>query len=329
MEVLCITFLLILQDIKASDYFNYMTKSLRFAMFLSAIFLSVMVNGQDIIVRISGDTLFVKIDSNNDSFYYYFDNNRKKNDLQVISRKEVAEVIYGFNTDYTPSMRYRAKSGRDYEMIHVGLQYAGYFLDLSSSSDAQSGLKEYYDKLRFGSGLLAYVDVFFNKSFGVGGVYSMSKFHNSALVEVTYHPSDPLEPPIVMQGDLADNMRFNYYGVGGVFRHRLGDSQSDILITAGIGLHTYQNEGKLIYDYELKGHGLGFHIAGHFNLGLGDGIYLPVSLGYMGRTVQNLSVSYHEEMPDILRMGFEATTTKTAKISVDRIFIGVGLSLSF
>ena len=53
------------------------------------------VKSQDLIVRIYGDTLSGKVDKEDARFVYYRTIHTKKGETEIISLKEVAEIIYG------------------------------------------------------------------------------------------------------------------------------------------------------------------------------------------------------------------------------------------
>ena len=291
---------------------------MRFVLIVFAILICGSLDAQDIIVRITGDTLHVKVDSQNDTFVYYISHDSKRGELDVISRKEIAQVIYNFES---PNDQLRRKSNaklRDYQFIQVYGQFLGYY---SKNDEIPKGdLEEYYTDLQYGAGYKVGANYFFTKQIGVGLTYALSKFSNS--VPVTY-------PPTGAYGKLSDNLRINYFGASAEFRFNLGSWDTNFSISVGAGMNYYRNEAKVIYGYELKANDFGFQASGSFNLSLGGGLYLPITLGYIGNTVGNFSLKMDANMPDEFKESLEMSTSEGNSLGVGRIFVGVGLSFAF
>lgn len=289
---------------------------MRSAFVITILLFAFSANAQDIIVRVTGDTINAKIESQNEAFLYYFDHHSKAKDIQVISRKEVLEVIYNFETiDFK---RRRPNRLRNYDVVHLSMQYTGYYIN-NTEMVIHRGIDGYYEKLQFATGLYARADFFFDEFFGVGGMYALAKSSNSVGYVLT---------PWGVFGKLADEISINYYGIHAVMRYRLGDSQADVLLSLGMGYQTFRNNGKIVYDYKLNGYDFGFHGSGQFNLFLGDGIYVSVSLGYIGRDIGNLSGDF-KNMPKEIEEDLNYVVKNMPKINTERIFIGAGLTFAF
>lgn len=291
---------------------------MRFVLIILAVLTCGSVSAQDLIVRITGDTLHVKVDSQNDTFVYYIAHDSKRGDREVISRKEISQILYNYEN---PDGQLRRKSNfkkRDYQVIQVYGQFSGYYLPNEGIPD--DDFKEYYQELQFGTGYKVGVNYFLKKQFGVGLIYSLSKFSNS--VPVTH-------PPTSAQGILSDNLNINYYGASAVFRFDLGDSETNFMLSVGAGMNHYRNDAKIIYSYTLKAHGVGFHASAAFNLSLGGGLSIPITLGYMGNTVGNISLELDDNMPDEFKENLNTSLEKGNSLSVGRLFAGVGLSFAF
>lgn len=293
---------------------------MRFAFLIISVLICGSLSAQDIIVRITGDTLHVKVDSQNDTFVYYVSHDSKRGELEVISRKEVARILYNYEKPNKNFDRKISRKGRDYQILQFYGQYAVYYLPDDNIPDEDSDFEQYYKDLQFGTGYKVGVNYFLNRQFGLGLTYALSKFSNSILVTDTASGA---------YGKLSDDIRLNYFGLSAEMRFEFGESESDILLSLGAGMNFYRNDAELIYGYNVKAQGLGFHGTLALNLSLGGGLYIPVTLGYMGNTVGNISLDMSPNMPDDYRESLEYGLDQSKKIDVGRFFVGVGLSLAF
>ena len=291
---------------------------MRFVLIILAVLIYGAVSAQDLIVRITGDSLHVKVDSQNDTFVYYIAHNSKRGEREVISRKEISQILYNYES---PDGQLRRKANfktRDYKFVHFYAQFSGYYLPNEDIPD--DNFKEYYTELQFGSGYSAGANYFLTERIGVGLAYSFSQYGNA--VAVTH-------PPTGAQGTLSDNLKINYYGTNVVFRFDLGESETNFILSIGAGINQYRNDAKIIYSYNIKAHSIGFHASAAFNLSLGGGLAIPITLGYIGNTVGNFSLEMDDNMPDDFKGSLEQSLSDGNSLSVARLFAGVGLSFAF
>lgn len=291
---------------------------MRFVLIILAVLICGSVNAQDIIVRITGDTLHVKVDSQNDTFVYYISPDSKRGEREVISRKEIAQILYNFEKPDGQLKRKANYKTRDYQVIQFYAQFTGYYLP--DENIPKGNFKEYYEELQFGTGYKAGGNYFLSKQFGVGLTYSLSKFSNSIPVRDTLSGA---------RGRLSDDVSINYFGASAEFRFDLGESETNFMLSVGAGMNLYHNDAKRIYGYILKAHSVGFHATASLNLSLGGGLYIPITFGYIGNTVGNISLEYADNMPDQLRESLQLSLNDVNSLSVGRLFAGLGLSFAF
>ena len=273
--------------------------------------------GQDIIIRVTGDTMHVNVDSSNETFLYYTSASTKRGELDIISRKEVAEILYNVENAKGKQRQVNRREARTYELIQVYLSYQGCYLPNSAIPEGE--FKDYYTALQYGSGLRGGLNFYFNEFIGVGATYSTSSYKNSVPVQLISTGA---------QGNLSDDIRIKYFGMGAVFKINMGDKKTNFTAEAGAGMNFFNNEAESVYGYNLKGQGLGIHLSGAFNINLGGGLYLPLKVGYIGNFVGNLSLETSSNMPLELKNDLE-NAIENQNISVSRLSIGVGFLFAF
>lgn len=287
--------------------------------FLSVICLITLpVFGQDIIVRITGDTLHVKIESTSSTFVYYKSVETKGSSTDVISRKEIAEILYGFEEPDPRLRKITNRALRGYDVIQAWATLTGQYLP-AEESESQV-LKEYYDELQWGLGFQAGVNYFFRQEVGVGLFYANTRFKNSIPLNI-FIPG--------VAGNISDDLRLQYIGAGIVMRFGLANSSTNFSLSAGAGINYYFNHAEFLYAYTLEGNDAGFHVDSSMNLSLGGGLFLPVKLSYIGNYVGDLHFKPDASMPDALKNEFEDLVNNSADFSVTRFSLCVGLMFSF
>lgn len=273
--------------------------------------------GQDIIVRITGDTLHVNIESTNESFVYYRSVDTKRGTVDVISKKEIAEILYKFENPSAELRRRNNLEARTYEMMQFWVAFSGYHLP--SSEIVDPNFKEYYEKLKWGIGFNTGYNYFFIKQLGVGLIYSNSRFRNSLTLNFNTG----------LSGNVSDDLKLQYIGVGVVTRFSFGNSDSNFLLGAGVGMNYYFNEAEVVYAYSLKAKGVGLHVDTTINLSLGGGLYVPLKLSYFGNTVNDFAVMPEADMPNDLKRELEAIVKSSDSFSVTRFSLSAGLLFAF
>lgn len=275
------------------------------------------VQGQDIIVRITGDTLHVKIDHANDGFIYYQGSQTRRGQIDVISRIEVSSVLYNFEPAPADLKRVKKRLDRGYDIFEGWFLYGGYYLPIAYTGSDQ--FRDYYQKLQFGKGFRVGLQFFLNSNIGIGATYSQSNYRNSTDVQ------NILTGQI---GKLQNDMLLKYTGASIIYRIDLQHIQSKVEIFAGIGYTWYSDNAKQIESYILSGEGFTGNISAAFNISIGQGIYIPIKLAVDGLNVQNIRIDLKDESTDIAKQ-LQLIIDNTEKEDVTRISVSAGLLFSF
>lgn len=275
-------------------------------------------NAQDLIVKLNGDSLHVKIDDTNDRFIYFFSPETKKGKRLVISRKEVFSILY--NYEAADPRTSQALAAREYEVIQLyGMAMGSRLLQYEPLSFGDD-FDEYHNALRWGiSGLTAGVNYFINKEYGFGLLYSQNSYENSLGVVDTARG---------IIGTLTDQITLNYYAANLAYRLSGNQSRTVVQVNVGIGYCTFQNAASAIHSYEVKGGSLGIHLTGMANFSLGYGFYIPVQLGLKGFNISQLSVTFPDGTPDYFRVPM-SQQIEAISFNVARLELSVGLMFAF
>lgn len=290
-------------------------RSILFLLFL--IFGAAAVQGQDIIVRITGDTLHVKVDHANDGFIYYQSSQTRRGQIDVISRMEVSSVLYNFETAPADLTKVKKRLDRGYDIFEGWFLYGGYYLPIIYKGSDQ--FRDYYQKLQFGAGFRGGLQFFLNENIGIGATYSQSHYRNSTAIQNIITGQT---------GKLQNDMLLQYTGASIVFRIDLQNVQSKVEIFAGIGYTWYSDNAKQIESYVLRGNGFTGNISAAYNISIGQSIYIPIKLAVDGINVHNLRIDLKDESTDIAKQ-LHVIVDNTEKEDVTRISASIGLLFSF
>jgi hypothetical protein len=282
-----------------------------------------VVSGQDVIVRITGDSLHVRIQSSNDSFVYYQSAQSHRGEVEVISRKEIAEILYNFEDAGNQLLKVTNREKRDYELIELWFAYGVSFMPNSEIPDGD--FKEYYEKLQWGRGFSLGGSYFFNQKIGINAVFSTSTFENSVAVSL----SSAGIGGTVAYGNLSDDINLKYIGGGLTLRYELVQDVSHFELQVGAGLNYYSNQAELVYGFDLNANGVGFHVNTIGNLSMGGGLYVLVCLSYQGGFVDDISFKPNAAMPQELNRELDGLYSDAEKSTVNRFSLRAGLSFAF
>lgn len=270
---------------------------------------------QDLIVKIGGDSIFCKVEKANELFVYFIIQKTKRGENEVLSQKEVEQIIYGFGDE---PIRY--KSSRGYNFLQVFGSITGSRIIASQSNSRPPEFSEYLDKLNWGIGFSTGFDLFLNSSLGIGISYSQSTFSNSI---------DVVQIGTGVIGKLSDEIRLIYAGGSIIYRGKIYDSESSIQLCIGLGYFGYSNNARIIYPFSLKGQAVGGHISGGVNLSLGSSFYLPIQFGLKGFSIDSYSLNFPEAIPDDIREDIETSIENSDGQSYLRIELNIGLMMAF
>lgn len=278
---------------------------------------------QDMIVRIYGDTIRCKIDREDQRFIYYRTPKTKRGETDIISRKEINEIVYGI--DDQPTNIPPPKKEKRYDVIQ-GAVHAGYSRILSEDDLFGEDFSEVYDEMRGGIFIDGRINYFLNEEIGLGVLYSNSTYDSElegvVLVDL---PSGN-----TLSGRMLHDRTLNYYALNLAYRVSSPLSSFNLQLDVGFGVLSFRDEAIFVNNYTLESNSLGFHLSGSFQLDLGEGFYLPAYLSLKGFNLSefdfNPSPDMDPELAEILELTYNNLGTG---ISASRIQLGLGLGFSF
>lgn len=278
---------------------------------------------QDMIVRIYGDTIHGKIDREDERFVYYRTLKTKRGEEEIISRKEVSEILYGMD-DQAKSVP-PPKTEKRFEVIQATI-HAGYSRILNTDDLYGEDFQDLYDDMRGGVFIDGRLNVFFNDEIGLGFLYSRSNYDaDSEAMVVATLPSGNM-----LTGELGHDRRVNYFALNLAYRVSKPLSNFNLQLDVGLGYLNFEDKGEFIGGYTLTSGALGMHLSGSFHLGLGEGFYLPAYISLKGFSLSQFDFEASAEMDPELAQGLEALYDNLeAGITMTRFEIGLGLGFSF
>ncbi|MCZ4407464.1 hypothetical protein O3Q51_01490 [Cryomorphaceae bacterium 1068] len=299
--------------------------SIRLAFFLFVFFgLSAFsAKGQDLIIRIYGDTIHSKIDREDERFIYYRTERTSRGETEVIARKEVREILYGIDTSIKTKIPPK-KFEKGYKSFQVSV-HAGYSRILSTDDLYGDDFESVYDEMRNGFFVDARANYFFNKGIGLGVLYSTSGYQTDSDIPVLV--SLPSGTDLI--GELSHDRTLNYYALNLAFRINQS-STVNFQIDVGMGLLTFEDQGDFIGAYNLTSSALGGHLSASFQLGLGEGFYLPAFFSLKGFSLSSFELNPSSEMNPELALGLQSLYDNLeGGITAGRLQLGLGLGFSF
>ncbi len=278
-----------------------------------------ILRAQDLIIKITGDTLRCKVEQANDQFVYYRTASTKRGESDVISRKEVREIIYAAYST-TSKERNALKREKSYETLAFW-GGGGYSRVIEAEVDGPDGIKEYYNKLNNGYWYGGGFNYFVNAEIGFGAFYSTSEYSNTITVE------DTITGRI---GPLTDYIRLQYVGLN--FVVRMKQSQDNWLtyqLNLGPGWSMYENDAALFYGYALRSNALGIHFNGELMASLGQGTYIALQMGIKGISHGEVAFTPADDMPADLSEQIQLLIDQSLPLNVFRLDLGLTFTISF
>jgi hypothetical protein len=273
---------------------------------------------QDFIITIAGDTLKGKVQQTNDQFVFYRTSKTKRGESDVISRKEVREILYGAYDVSARESNDLVKPRRDDAFSVWG--GGGFSRILESDADISDDFKDYYDRLKSGYWIGGGVNFFPANELGFGVLYSTASFSNSITVQQT---------TTGRVGTLADNITLQYIGANLALRLQGAEDWYVIMLNVGPGLSLYRNDAQLFNGYLLQSNALGIHLNGEFGASLGQGMYIGLQLGFKGISHSDYTYTPAADMPADLVEELRSLLDASVPFNVFRMDVGVTFSISF
>lgn len=298
----------------------------RFLLSVSLVFVLTETSvAQDLIVRIYGDTIRGIVEKEDQRFVYYQTLKSKKGETELISLKEVSAIIY----DADNAQGRKLKESRNSSVrgaIQISMQ-TGFSLILGEDDLYGEDFELIYDELRFGPVLDARVNYFLREDLGLGIVYSTSQYESVTDVAASILV---LPDSVLYTGAIDHDRRMNYYGLNLAFKNENSNMNLNYQVDIGLGLITLEDNGTFIENYRLNSSGVGGHISGTVQLGLGQGFYLPLMASLKGFNLNEFTITPSAEMPsEIVPLLEEVYNSLDAGITAMRFQLSLGLGFSF
>lgn len=280
--------------------------------------------GQDLIIRIYGDSIRCKVDREEQRFIYFRTIETRRGETEIIARKEVSEVIYGFDVNSENTLG-EVTPIKSFKTVQVSV-HAGYSWIISTDDLYGDQFESVYSDLRQGIFIDARFDYFLNEELGLGIIYSSSSYDSEPIgVAVGNLPSGN-----TFSGELRHDRSIRYYGVNLAFRLMQSAANVSLQLGLGLGILKFDERGTFIWDYRLTSSSIGGHLSGSFQLGLGQGFYLPVFISLKGFNLSVFDFKPSSEMNPEVALGLQNTYDDLiGGISMSRFQIGIGLGFSF
>ena len=280
--------------------------------------------GQDLILRIYGDTIHCKIDQEDERFVYYRTRSSHRGETEIISRKEIREILYGLDTSENRKIASR-RFRKEYETFQIAVQ-AGYSWILSADDLYGDEFESVYDEMRGGGFIDVRANYFLNSEVGLGVIYSRSRYQTNSSTPVLVN----LPSGTDLVGDLSHDRSLNYYALNVAFRLDQSSSNMSFQINVGLGVLSFEDRGEFIGAYRLNSNSMGGHFSASFNLGLGEGFYLPAIISIKGFRLGTFDFTPSEEMNPELAVGLqELYNNLEGGINANRLQVGLGLGFAF
>jgi hypothetical protein len=309
---------------KGKNYICAVPTRLISFLFVSFVLSCVSGKGQDLIIRIYGDTVHCKIDQEDERFIYYRTQSTNRGETEIISRKEVREITYGLDTSAERKIAPK-KIDKGYESFQLSI-HAGYSWILNTDDLFGEDFESTYDELRGGVYFEVRANYFFTEEIGLGGLYSNSRYQNNSSVPILVNLPSGTE----LIGGLSHDRTLNYYAINLAYKLEQNSSNMSFQFDVGFGILAFEDRGDFIGNYTLTSTSLGGHFSASFKLGLGEGFYLPAIIAIKGFRLSSFEFAPSSEMNPELAIGLQSIYDNLeGGINANRIQFGLGLGFAF
>lgn len=296
---------------------------LRPSVFLYAFTLFAPVcKAQDLLITITGDTIRCRVEQSNEQFVYYRTLKTRRGEQDVISRKEVREVVYAAYEAGVKERNALADRGRKFSPGLWG--GGGWSVLVDNGQEPGENLEAYYRQLRSGYWVGGGAYFMLSQELGLGGIYSISRFANSIGVQLSNQQN-----VVIRTGILSDDIRIQYIGAGLVLRLGADTDWYRLQLNIGPGLNLYRNDARFFFDYALRSTGVGGHMSLEGLLNLGQGMSLGVHAGFKGIQNTSLKAEYTDGIPDDVFELLKLLNENQRPLNVLRLDVGVSFHIQF
>jgi len=275
------------------------------------------VSAQDVIVTIQNDSISCLITETADMFIYYRTSSTKRGATDIISRKQVKEVIRGI---HPPDPEISKKDSPLFEE-RFRFGFKGGYSQLVATADLDDGeFDDYYTERNGGFWYAADAVYMFEENFGAGVTICFSRYSNSVMIR---------DLNSGLTGRLADDMTVRYFGINFVTDLTSNRSRSGVMLSGGLGVTHFTNDFELFYPFKIRGFDFGMHLNCAYRLSVSPGVYIPIEVGLRGFSVNNVTYSTPSTTPPEMEESIGRFIRENLPAEVFRIETGIGLLITF
>lgn len=257
---------------------NRSTKQFIYSLIIS-LFCYNNIQGQDLIITESNDTLNCKISKIDDSYIYFYYQKDKETKNTLIPIKLVKKHKFDY-FDYEEIQHLNKLNKVDYERLRIALNvgYSYAFGKIDDNIDKE--LNEYFHELKSGYNLGADFTYFYRESFGLGVKYARNNFKNKMEnILVTYNDGS------TRYGSMSDNISISY--IAPQFTMRVYDSKqrNALYASLSVGYLAFKNDSKFIDPILIEGNTLGsaFDIA--YDIRISEKMSIGIQVSWLSGTI--------------------------------------------
>jgi len=274
-------------------------------------------SAQDVIVTIKNDSIACKVVQKDDMFVYYRTASTKRGISQLISRREVKEIL----TDVRPAdpkvfRRREVLLDERFRFVVKG----GYSLLISTNDFNSDEFDTYYEERNSGYWYAFDAVYMFEENFGAGLTAGVSRYGNRVLIR---------DANSGLTGRLSDDITVQYIGINFIADLTSNRSNSGLTLSGGLGVTKYKNDFELFFPFEVRGFDFGMHLNGAYRLSVAPGVFVPIELGFRGFSVNNINYTTPSSTPPDMEESIGRFIRGNLPAEVFRIEVGVGLIVVF
>lgn len=269
----------------------------------------------DTIITLQNDTIICSISRTDSNYIYFTDQKSNSVDNSFISISKVKKYVYDGESYVSHSPNTINSNSQEWpdKKLRIGIN-GGYSKRIAKNPPGiDAVLTDYYDDLKTGGHFGVDFAWYFNYKSGIGLKYSLYK-SSTAPIDIWIE----LENGDVITGKMQENVKIKYYGICYSFKMNSINNKSWFYGDAGLGVFTYNNQGKLIDDFVMNSGTFGYNLDIGYDFGLTESTRLGLQVSFFAGVLTYVDVTM-------------SGTTETLELdassyeSIARVDLGVAL----
>lgn len=250
-------------------------------------------------------------------FIYYRTSSTKRGSVEIISQREVKDLLMGVSPVNTKVSRPHETTL--IERFRIGVK-GGYSLLVATNDFDSDELEEYYLDRNLGYWYMFDAVYMFRETVGAGIIVGVSRYGNSVGVR---------DANSGMTGRLSDDITLRYFAINFSADLTSNRSESGLSLNGGLGLTQYKNNFELFFPFDVRGFDFGMHLNGTYRLSVAPGVFIPFEMGIRGFSVNNINYTTPSSTPPEMEEAIGRLIRENLPVEVFRIEVGVGLVVMF